>query len=119
MNAVKKITIRIAALVMIVISLMLIANNSVFLHVHHLPDGTVVAHAHPYNKSTGPTPEDSHRHSSMELLFLQSLLLLTLLIVPALLLLPAARKLHRIPAIQPFIFAPFVLPGIGRAPPCV
>ena len=117
MNAVKKITIKVAALVMIVISLMLIANNSAFLHVHHLPDGTVVAHAHPYNKSTGPTPEDSHQHSSQELLFLQSLLLLSMIIAAAMIFLPAARKIQRVPAIQPFIFAQFVLPPTGRAPP--
>jgi len=30
---------------------LLIANHVVFLHSHKLPDGSIIIHAHPYNKS--------------------------------------------------------------------
>jgi hypothetical protein len=36
---------------MAVFMILLIVNNIVFLHVHKLPNGEIIVHAHPYNKS--------------------------------------------------------------------
>ena len=46
--------------------------NSVnYRHYHKLPDGSVIAHAHPYNKKSSDTkPFKTHNHTSAELFFL-------------------------------------------------
>ena len=43
-------------------------NNSFFIHVHTLENGTVVSHAHPFNKFSDSNNESSqHRHSRNEI----------------------------------------------------
>jgi len=49
--------------------------NSFFnTHSHQLADGTIVTHAHPYERGTGSSPFESHHHTATELVFLASLL---------------------------------------------
>ena len=55
---------------------MLIANNIAFTHVHQLDDGTIIEHAHPYNKANDSEPIKSHHHSNAELLFFQNIAIL-------------------------------------------
>lgn len=50
-----------------------VANKAVFLHVHKLNNGTIVEHAHPYEKSKDSNPFKSHHHSNAEYLFFQNL----------------------------------------------
>ncbi len=51
---------------------MLIVNQSAFVHSHKLPDGTVITHAHPFNKNdSGPFKE--HGHSAAIFLLLDNL----------------------------------------------
>ncbi len=64
---------KIVAYFMLGVIMMLIANTAVFLHVHKLKDGTIIEHAHPYDKSTDSAPYKSHCHSNAELLFFQNL----------------------------------------------
>lgn len=54
-----------AGLLLTVFSLVL-ANNTLYLHVHTLPDGSTVKHAHPYKKNK-ELPGKQHQHSSVEL----------------------------------------------------
>jgi hypothetical protein len=49
----------------------LLVNRTLFLHVHILPDGRIVAHAHPLDNGNGPERGRTHSHSSAELLILQ------------------------------------------------
>lgn len=56
-----------------------IFNSSVNLHSHKLDDGTIVTHAHPYNKTGDTLPFKSHKHTKLELLFLTHSQLLFLL----------------------------------------
>jgi len=72
----KNITLKLVIYLMIAFVIMLMVNKSVFIHTHVLPDGTVVVHAHPYNKTTDSAPIKSHQHSKLELMFLQNLQLL-------------------------------------------
>lgn len=50
-----------------------IVTKTVYPHIHKLPDGTLVTHAHPYNKSSDSKPIKSHSHASSELILLQNL----------------------------------------------
>jgi len=52
---------------------MYVMNKVVFLHSHKLSDGTVIEHAHPYNKSSDSKPFKSHHHTKGEFLFFQNI----------------------------------------------
>ncbi len=55
-----------------------VVNKSFYIHSHLLPDGTIISHAHPYDKSGENTPFKSHSHRQCELLILQNIELLFL-----------------------------------------
>ncbi len=72
-STIKKIT----AIALIGIIALITINNATFYHFHKQPDGNIVAHAHPYSKSSqNQDPIQSHKHTQQEFLFLNSLLLL-------------------------------------------
>ena len=50
-----------------------IANRAIYFHSHILGNGTIISHAHPYQKSSDSTPYKKHHHSDYQLLFLQQL----------------------------------------------
>lgn len=54
--------------------LIMIANQSMFIHAHRMSDGTIVVHAHPF-KSSGDAnePYKSHKHSSYDYVLLDNL----------------------------------------------
>lgn len=89
---VKNITIRLVAFIMIGMIGMLIANKAIFLHSHRLSNGTVIEHAHPYNKTNDSEPYKSHQHTKAELLFFQNLGILFLLVIVTFALLNLVRK---------------------------
>ena len=60
---------------------MLIANKAIFMHSHRLSNGTVITHAHPYNKTNDSEPYKSHQHTKAEFLFLQNLDILSLIVI--------------------------------------
>jgi Na+/melibiose symporter-like transporter len=54
--------------------LLVIVNNSVFVHTHILQDGRIVEHAHPYNSSDkSPGSKQPHHHSNQEFLLLDNI----------------------------------------------
>jgi hypothetical protein len=55
---------------LLVIFCFIIANNVFFVHVHRLPDGSTVKHAHPYQKNK-ELPGKQHQHSSVELVVIE------------------------------------------------
>lgn len=62
--------------------IMLIINNSLFLHVHKLDDGSIISHAHPFNKTQKTTSgEAKHHHTSNEILIYQILDTVSLLLI--------------------------------------
>jgi hypothetical protein len=71
---------------------MLITNKAVFLHVHKLEDGTIIVHAHPYDKSNDSKPYKSHHHSNAEFLFFQNLEILFLIVFLTLALIAYVKK---------------------------
>ena len=79
-TSVRNLTIRFITFLMIGIIGMFIANKVVFLHVHKLSDGTIIAHAHPYDKSNDSKPYKSHHHTNAEFLFFQNIEVLFLVV---------------------------------------
>jgi len=46
-----------------------VINKAVFTHTHLLDDGTMVTHAHPYDKHSDSSPYKHHHHSKFEITF--------------------------------------------------
>ncbi len=78
--SIRNIIIKSTTFLMIGILGMLIANKAIFTHSHRLSDGTVIEHAHPYDKSNDSEPYKSHHHTNVELLFFQNLEILSLIV---------------------------------------
>lgn len=72
-STVKHITQKILVLLMAGLVGLLIANTALFLHVHQLEDGTIISHAHPYNKTDDAQPIKKHHHSKLDILIIHSL----------------------------------------------
>lgn len=69
-KAVKIITIQ-AALYLVVLSFTAIQiTNGMYFHSHKLADGTLISHAHPFNKAKDRVPVNKHHHTSGELFLL-------------------------------------------------
>ncbi len=73
---VRNITIKVFSFAVIALMGLLITNNGVFTHSHKLEDGSVVIHAHPYDKSKDSQPYKSHHHTKAAFVFLKNLNLL-------------------------------------------
>lgn len=65
----------IAGLLVLAVCLFIV-NNVVFLHPHKLPDGNIIVHAHPYNKSQDSAPFKAHSHTTKELFHIANMQLL-------------------------------------------
>jgi hypothetical protein len=48
---------------------LLVVNKALFTHMHRYADGTVILHAHPYNKTADKKPFKTHHHTQKELQF--------------------------------------------------
>ena len=70
---VKKITIKTGAWLIIAVLAMLLTNQVVFEHSHQLADGTIISHAHPYDKSGDQEPHKQHTHTIAALIFFENL----------------------------------------------
>ena len=73
---------------------MLTLNQSANLHTHILNDGTIVTHAHPYQKANDTEPVTSHSHSMKEYTFIHQLNILfsVVFIALAILLFPICHR---------------------------
>ncbi|MEN8224621.1 MAG: hypothetical protein ABFS05_04600 [Bacteroidota bacterium] len=98
---------------------MLIVNKAVYLHVHKLENGTIVAHAHPFDKSNDAEPFKKHHHSDAEWISLSQIDTLFFLLV----LIGVLLSANSIPILYhyfPKVFIPAVISGSrGRAPPVI
>jgi len=61
------------AIFLIVIVGIFSINEYLYIHKHIFKDGSVVVHAHPYNKSTDTDHNKSHQHDAGDLVYLASL----------------------------------------------
>ena len=72
----RDITTKFFTFIMIGLMGMLIANRCIFTHTHILENGSIVFHAHPYDKTNDAKPYKTHHHTNAELLFLDLINLL-------------------------------------------
>jgi hypothetical protein len=73
LSRIQNIPSRSIAIFLIVVLGLFCLNNIVYNHKHRLKDGSLIAHAHPYNKSGDTNPLKSHQHTTGELVFLANL----------------------------------------------
>lgn len=114
---VNKITIKAATFLVIGIMALIVANKAVFLHTHQLANGTLIAHAHPFDRSNDTNPHKSHHHTQTELVFLDSFKILypIFLVLLAVCLSPISS---RSPAVIPTQYSSAcIFIYQGRAPP--
>lgn len=106
----------VTGLMILVIGIMLL-NKAAYTHVHILPNGSLVTHAHPLSNSAESKKNTSHQHSSLELFLLDSLEVLILCAIAAFILKQAASTyVFREVALQHL--HPVQIPVLpGRAPP--
>ncbi len=118
MNSItKNITIKLLSYLVIGMISILIVNKSIYLHTHKLADGSVISHAHPYNKSDDDKPFKSHHHADTQLLFFQSIKILFFTSFIAFFFFKSIKK-----AVYAFFTTPsytlaFYNSNKGRAPP--
>lgn len=118
MNNVKKLTVRIFVYLIIGSMALMITNKAIFLHAHEV-NGTLVYHAHPYNKTTDTYPVKSHYHTDKELLFLANLELLFPFLLAFIAILLDINKHRRNPELK-LQYAFQSIPSYhGRAPPVI
>ena len=115
-RAVKHITLRSIAYLMLSVVGLLVMNEALFMHVHK-NQGQIIAHAHPFNQPEDSKPYPSHHHSQAQFLFFDKLDLLFFALLLAFFLL-----MHKIYAPYPIYsqslyFAGIILSFHGRAPP--
>lgn len=95
----------------------MMVNKAVYFHVHILPDGTAVTHAHPFNKNSETNKGRSHHHSNVELFLFHNLELLFTMVAAAALVAALSRKAERRWNIPAFLLPAMIPVRPGRAPP--
>ena len=102
---------------LIVIVGLLTVNNSIYLHTHKLADGSIVTHAHPFDKTKDSAPIKSHHHTKPEFFLLQNLQLLFLILFAPLILHAYCKNISRSIAINSIYYFVSFSRIRSRAPP--
>jgi len=105
------------SILLIAVLTTLMLNRLVYIHVHILPDGTGISHAHPFSKSHADNPDNSHQHSSLEFYLLDQLDTLILVLLAACILKPFATISRLQKSINELLLTAHVFMHQGRAPP--
>jgi len=113
----KKIAIKTFEFVLIVAFAILIMNNALFIHSHKLPDGSIISHAHPFNKIKDQIPFKKHTHSSAEYIFIQHLEFLFLSLGILFLFISFANGVLVYAYGRTHHYLMVILPAQSRAPP--
>jgi len=114
---VKYITIKIVILLMTGVMCLLIVNTAIFLHVHKLNDGTIISHAHPYDKTSDTHPFKTHQHSKTDFLHIHTLEIFFPLVFLMLVLIAFEKKISVLFDLIPAYYLAFFDSIKGRAPP--
>jgi hypothetical protein len=113
----KNIAIKAFAFLWCILSIMLLTNNAVFIHIHKLPDGDIIIHAHPYNKAENTSSQTQHHHTDFELFILQQLQTLFVLSIVGIALFKIFFYLKKETYSSPQVNQIFFRLSLSRAPP--
>ena len=95
-----------------------VVNKGVYFHSHMLNNGTVVSHAHPFQKASDTEPIKKHQHSDSGYVLLNQLnILFVVAFVVAVLALMSKVFIHVEDGVQQY-FSGYISHKLGRAPPC-
>jgi len=92
-------------------------NKAVYTHVHILPNGSLVTHAHPISNSADNSKNTSHQHSSLELFLLDLLELIILCAIAVFIFQSMAPASTSRKATRNRLLPTLVTVSPGRAPP--
>lgn len=95
----------------------LLLNQALYTHTHVLPDGSIVSHAHPFNKSQESQGGSSHQHSTLEFFLLQNLQILFLASMISMFLLSLYLEIGKVCLVRRRYIPAQLIPLPGRAPP--
>ena len=113
----KHIRLKSVALLLVAVIAMLTFNQSVNLHSHKLADGTIVSHAHPYNKTSDSGPVKNHHHTLTGLLILNHFKIIFLSLFITIALLRTANLVIRDTEEELHFEPHYIHYAPGRAPP--
>jgi len=102
---------------MILIIGILLVNKAAYTHVHILPDGSLVTHAHPFSNSDESNKNCPHQHSSFELYLLDILGVLMLCAIAVFILKQTSSNTSIRVAVPNRLLPALVPVSPGRAPP--
>jgi hypothetical protein len=103
-------------LMILIIGIMLV-NKAAYTHVHILPDGSLVTHAHPFSNSNESNKNCPHQHSSLELYLLDTLGVLMLSAIAAFILKQSSSNTSIRVAVTNRLLPALIPVSQGRAPP--
>lgn len=62
------------ALILIMLTCLLFVGNKLYMHTHHLGDGSVITHSHPFSNQNGNSSQNpGHKHSNFEIIMIQAI----------------------------------------------
>ena len=108
---------RAAVGILIFIMGVLLINKALFTHTHFSANGTLVTHAHPFDKSNESESGNPHQHSELELLVFQNFELLFFVIIVFIAFSNLVKKGEKVFSVLPGFTPSFIIPESGRAPP--
>lgn len=93
-----------------------ILNNTLFVHIHILDDGTQIVHAHPFKKAmTDKTIP--HKHTKQELLYLDNLSVEYILLILSFIFIAGSFGIRKSISTSSLYLAKLGSLPTGRAPP--
>jgi len=104
---------------MILVMSAILVNKAVYIHVHVMPDGSVITHAHPFNKNADSDAGKSHHHSNLEFFMFQGLEILMLFAVLSAGLKKLSGEIKRRWFNLQLLSSGLIPIHQGRAPPCI
>ena len=113
------ISLRVIAILLVGLMSLMILDKAFFLHTHKLSDGTIIVHAHPYNKSADSKPFKTHHHSDTIFHFYHVVNILFPAIFLTLTLIVSFKKIRHLFLQTRRISFTYVSHKKGRAPPFI
>ncbi len=92
-------------------------NKANWQHAHILSDGTVISHAHPYNKTNDQAPVKNHHHNQSEYCFALNIEILFLCFFSSLILVLLAKETFHYRFLSSNVHSFYHHKLRGRAPP--